>query len=238
MVKSVGFIILRHVNSKFVDNYWKACYQCIRYYYPTNHIIIIDDNSDYALVDVKFEKTLTNTKIINSEYPKCGEVLPYYYYLSNKLFDIAVILHDSVFLNSKFDFSKYDNYSLLWEFEHHADHLEDEHRLLHTLNNSEELLTFHSDKSLWKGCFGGMCIITHDYLSLLDKKYNISLLLPHIKTRYNRMSFERVIACILQKNGKKQCLLGDILKYCPWGLPVKYIRQVRHLPIIKVWTGR
>ena len=80
MNKSIGFIILRHINNKIVDNYWKICYSCIRKYYPKNKIIIIDDNSKKEL-DEEFEKNLTNTLIINSEYPGRGELLPYIYYL-------------------------------------------------------------------------------------------------------------------------------------------------------------
>ena len=38
-----GFIILRHVNSKQTDYYWKECYRCIRKLYPTQKIVIIDD---------------------------------------------------------------------------------------------------------------------------------------------------------------------------------------------------
>lgn len=36
--------------------------------------------------------------------------------------------------------------------------------------------------------------------------------------RYNRCSFERVLACFLQKEGKKETLLGNIHKYCNVGI--------------------
>jgi len=48
------------------------------------------------------------------------------------------------------------------------------------------------------GCFGGMSIITHDYLKFIHKRYDISKLLNVVLNRYNRMSFERVIGCLLQ----------------------------------------
>jgi hypothetical protein len=41
---SIGFIILRHVNSEESDHYWKSAYESIRKYY-SNPIVIIDDNS-------------------------------------------------------------------------------------------------------------------------------------------------------------------------------------------------
>jgi hypothetical protein len=55
------------------------------------------------------------------------------------------------------------------------------------------------------------------------------------------MSFERVLACILQKEAPKQTLLGNIHKYCPFGLSINEIENndnYKDLPIIKVWSGR
>ena len=96
MIQQIGFIILRHVNNKLTNKYWIHCYNCIRKFYKENKIIIIYDNSNYNFIT---NEKLYKTTIINSEYPKRGELLPYYYYLHNKLFDVAVIIHDSVFIN-------------------------------------------------------------------------------------------------------------------------------------------
>ena len=233
MPPTIGFIILRHVNSDFVNQYWIKCYNSIRKYYPENHILIIDDNSDYNFIT---PIQLHNTTIINSEYPTRGELLPYYYYLHNKLFDTAVIIHDSVFLNYFIDFNV-EKYKILWEFEHVWDQIEDETRMI-LLFNDTELLQFYNNKTLWRGCFGGMSIITHDYLTHINNKYDISKLLNCVLSRYNRMSFERVIGCILEKEGSRETLLGDIHKYCPWGLGISNINNYKHLPLIKVWTGR
>jgi hypothetical protein len=118
-----------------------------------------------------------------------------------------------------------------------------------------------------------MSIVKYDYLNNLNKKYDFRKLLPLIKNRYNRMSFERVIACILQIENKEkiekrqilifrgktkyipfpcehtkpydmpkeECLLGNIFKYCPWGMKyergIKYGRE-KNLPVIKIWSGR
>merc|ERR1711966_98894 len=222
-------------NNKLVDKYWKLSYTSIRKYYPENNIMIIDDSSNYNFLDTTYEKTLYKTQIINSEYHKRGELLPYYYYLHNKFADIAVIIHDSVFINKKIDFNV-NKYKLLWEFEHDWDNKNDEIKILQHLNNSNELLDFYNEKKLWKGCFGGMSVITHDFLQEINNKYDLSKLLPHIKNRSDRMCFERIIACILQKNSKKECLLGNIHKYCRWGLNLNNMNK--KLPVIKVWTGR
>jgi hypothetical protein len=135
-INNFGFIMLRHVNNKDTNEYWNLCYDSIRKFYPENNILIIDDNSEYKYIN---NRELYKVTIINCEYPKRGELLPYYYYLKNKLFDTAVIIHDSVFINK-------------------------------------------------------------------------------ILNRYNRCSFERVIAVLLQKNGYEPTLLGNIMKYCKFGV--------------------
>lgn len=230
---NVGFIILRHVNSEFTNKYWIHCYNCIRTYYPENKILIIDDDSKYNFIT---DEKIYNTTVINSEYPKRGELLPYYYYLHNKLFDIAVILHDSVFINKYIDMSV-DKYRFVWEFEHNWDQIQDETRMIHSFNDFE-LTKFYENKHAWKGCFGAMSIITHDYLTYVNSKYDISTLLQFVLNRFNRISFERVIACMLQKHHKNETLLGNIHKYQRYGTSFKDINTCKHLPIIKVWTGR
>ena len=232
-MNSIGFIILRHVNNETTNKYWMHCYDCIRQFYPENNILIIDDNSNYNFI---VNKHLYKTTIINSEYPQRGELLPYYYYLHNKLFDIAVIIHDSVFINKYIDFNV-NKYKMLWCFEHDWDQVEDEKQMLNVFNDGE-LFYLHENKHLWKGCFGAMCIIKHDYLSVINSKYNLSKLIPFITKRYNRCSFERVFACLLQVNEKEDSLLGNIHKYCRWDIRFHEKEQFNHLPIIKVWTGR
>ena len=233
LTHTIGFIILRHVNNEIVNKYWIKSYNSIRKYYPENHIIIIDDNSNMAYIT---PLQLYKTTIINSEYPKRGEILPYYYYLHNKLFDVAVIIHDSVFINSYIDFSV-EKYKILWEAEHNWDQIEDETKMINLFNN-QELTAFYNNKQLWTVCLGCMSIITHDYLTHINNKYDISKLLNCVLTRYNRISLERVFGCILQKEAHKQTLLGNIHKYCPYGLSINNIHNYQHLPIIKVWTGR
>ena len=157
MSKQIGFIILRHVNNELTNKYWVSCVNSIRKYYPENDILIIDDNSNYKYIT---EETLYKTTIINSEYPKRGELLPYYYYLHNKQFDVAVIIHDSVVINRYIDMNV-DNYKIIWSFEHTWDQIEDETKMINVFNDLE-LKEFYENKKIWKGCFGGMCIIRHD----------------------------------------------------------------------------
>jgi hypothetical protein len=231
----VGFIMLRHVNDDFQNQFWNHSYRCIRQYYPENMIMIIDDNSNLKFLQE--EQELYNVVVINSEFHGRGEVLPYYYYLSNKLFDTAIIIHDSVFINKYIDVTDVKDYKILWSFEHHWDEPEKE-TIMINLFNDNELFSFYENKDLWKGCFGGMSIITHEYLTFVNSKYEISKLLDVILNRVNRHSFERAIGCLLQKHVVNISLLGDIHQYCNWGISFADKDNYNDLPVIKVWTGR
>ncbi len=225
-MEKLGFIILRHVNNQRTDQYWNHCYDSIRKWYPENHIVIIDDNSNRVYLS---NRELYKTIIIDSEYPGRGELLPWYYYSKNKWFESAVILHDSAFINTFIDFSV-DDYKILWDFEHHWDQPEDE---LPMLFGDHDLIELYNNKHLWTGCFGGMAVITHDYL--LSIKYDICQLLDVVLTRGDRHRFERVIAVLL---GGKKVLLGNIHRYCNWGTTFEDKHLLDHLPIAKVWTFR
>jgi len=258
--KEIGFIILRHVNSAKTNQYWKECYRCIRYFYPSNKILIIDDNSDtiFLTCDANTrEQELHNTTIIQSEYTKRGEFLPYYYYLKNKFCDIAVILHDSVFIQQPINFHV-DEYKMLWHFPSYlmkdSESSGKQIEQIRALNNSDlnhMYEYFYLNK--FNGCFGAMSIITYDYLSEINNIFKIDKLLPHITCRISRCAFERVFSFLLiykQNRGnvasggvknKHQSLLGDIIKYCRWGITFDEYIKYRHtmkLPIVKVWTGR
>jgi len=256
--KEIGFIILRYVNSAITNQYWKECYRCIRYFYPSNKILIIDDNSDMEFLTCDtIELELHNTTIIQSEYPKRGEFLPYYYYLRNKFCDTAVILHDSVFIQTRINFNV-DEYKMLWHFPPYlmkdGQSSEKQQKLLNTLNHTglnHMYEYFYLNK--FNGCFGAMSIITYDYLNEINNIFKIDKLLHHITCRVSRCAFERVLSFLLiykqnrgnlanrGENNKHQSLLGDIVKYCKWGITYDEYIKYRHrmnLPIVKVWSGR
>ena len=234
-----GFIILRHVNSEQTNKYWITCYDKIREFYPENKIILVDDNSNYDYISKEKEDLLTNTTIIKSEFKGRGEILPYYYYLKNKLFDIAFVIHDSVFIQKHIDFGTEKRF--IWEFEHHWDNLYDQTRLINLLKNNGEVLHLYNNNSLWKGCFGVMSIVKHDFLLTLEDKFNFTNLVNHISCRYDRMSLERVFAVLFTlENSNKPSFLGNIHNYCRWDQTYQqYIDgQIHDSPLVKVWSSR
>jgi hypothetical protein len=239
---SFGFILLRHVNSTTSNLYWQHAYDCIRKLYPETHIVILDDSSQSEFLTAK---ALHNTTLVQSEFPGRGEVLPYYYFLKNKWFDTAIILHDSVFLHQPID-TQVTHYKFLWEFEQAADEPNYIRRVLEQLSNSHELLEFYANRPAWKGCFGAMTIIAHEFLQFVDSRYSFEKVLAAVHTRENRMAFERVIACMFQLHHPRETLIGNIHQYADryggWGHPYSsYLRnkdRLPPLPIFKVWSGR
>ena len=247
MKNKFGFIILRHVESKKHDKLWKECYDCIRKYYKDNLIVILDDNSDYSIVT---KKELKNTIVVDSEYKKRGELLPYLYFLKNSWFDTAVIVHDSVFLQKRIrrNLSHIDDVLFLWHFpNYHAENFIGQEKIIKTLRNNEDILDFHRKKQNWVGCFGVMTIIRKDFLIQVDKKYNLFGMVDVVQCRDDRMCLERVLGCLFSKEKKKEekSMLGNVVQNenIIWGLDFdKYSLFLKNkknpLSIIKVFSSR
>ena len=239
----VGFIILRHVNCENTNRYWIESYKCIRKYY-NNKIIIIDDNSDTNFLNSDLE--LINCEIINSEFKGRGEILPYYYLYKFKLFDKAMIIHDSVFINKYINIYDIYNIKFIWDFPHDWDDENAEINLLNVLNN-DQLKDFYYKKDEWVGCFGNQSIIDYTFLKKIEDKYNIFKLIDYINDRNTRMNFERIFGLIsIYENykNKKYSLYGRIHHYIHWGylfesyLEDKKNDKLENYEIIKVWSGR
>jgi len=241
----LGIIFTRHVNCEKSNRYWNECYRCIRQYYPTNLIMIIDDNSDYQYI--KTETELTNVFIVQSEYPKCGELLSYYYFYKYKLFDRALVIHDTVYINTYINCDLVDTVKFLWHFTHGSNDTDNELGLLEYLNHKDELIELYKDQSRWHGTFGVQSIITYDFLSRIQDKYNLFNLVTVINTRYKRCNMERIFALLCCAEDKSiienPSLLGIIHNYLPFyefffENYIMYKNQIRHLPLIKVWAMR
>ena len=97
----VCFVMVRHIHSHDTNRYWIDCYTRIRNFFPEEQILIIDSNSNYVYVT---EIPLINTTIIKSEFSARGEILGYYYYYKSEILDSAVIIQDSMFINTKITF--------------------------------------------------------------------------------------------------------------------------------------
>jgi len=248
-----GFIITRHVNSELTNKYWNHNVKLLRTLYPSAKIVIIDDNSNYQFVKAEFD--YTHVQYIQSEFPKRGELLPYYYFLKYKFFKNAIIIHDSVFFHKRIPFEQLNGVSVLplWFFYPDKENIENTKRIVKYLKNyqaieqkikNETVIGMPHDK--WYGCFGVQSYINLSFLERIEQKYGITKLIHAVRNRSDRCCLERIFGCIFSTEYKlknQTSLLGDIMKYQAWGYSYNtYMTNLKKgtIPksIIKVWTGR
>jgi len=248
-----GFIILRHVNSELSNQYWNQSVKLLRFLYPENQIVIIDDNSDQNLVKSEFD--YKNVTIIQSEYPGKGELLPYIYFYKYKWFDNAIFIHDSVFLHKKLDFNKIiENNNIkvipLWYFINNDSELNHVLNIANSLNHSETIKKnlLKWNKKIWRSCFGSMSLINYNFLNEIVEKYNLLNLIDVVKNRSDRCALERIFGVIfyIETNNRKT-IFGNINKSHKYSSNADYryndyIKAFYYKklpsPFIKVWTGR
>ena len=255
-IDKLGFIITRNVISNITNEYWNNNVKLIRTLYPTNKIVIIDDNSNKDHIHA--HQIYQNVEIIQSEYPGRGELLPYYY-VKYKWFEKAIILHDGVFINTHVNFENIQSQCIsLWHADKHMfiENLPNIKRLtnylkhgnkIYNLNNcGAKKFTFRKFKPDTIICFGAQCFITLKFAEYIENKYSISNLLNVILTRKDRCSFERIIGAIIitETSNEHLSIFGDIMKHHKkftynWSNYINDIKNniVRH-PIIKIWSGR
>lgn len=235
-----GFIFTRCVKKPPHDLLWQECYDCIRKFY-NNKIIIIDDNSNENLLTKN--KKLVRTQIIKSEYPGAGELLPYYYFYKLHPFKKAIIMHDSMFIQSKIDFEKCPE-KFLWYFRTHAaDNIRNETLFISKLKNNENLLKYYKGRK-WYGCFGSASIVKYDFVKILNDKYDFFILCNFVKNRGNRCSIERMIGLMMYYEKRFTgpiSLFGEIFSF-PMAFRLNYgmykSGKIKNRAMIKVWNSR
>lgn len=239
--KDFGFILLRCVLKPEDDLLWKEAYRCIRNFYE-EEIIIIDDNSNQDLIS---NIPLQNTRIIYSDYPKRGELLPYFYLFKLRLFKKAVILHDSMFIQNKLYVNNIDAIKFLWYFDSKSSfEAQKVERLLALLNNHLALLTYCKQHT-WYGCFGVASVVSLDFINLLHEKYNFFILLNYINTKDDRMVLERILGIIVffELNiTVYDCSLFNSIAdhFRAFQLTYEQYTKIKksNQNIIKIWVGR
>ena len=251
-----GFIMTRHVNSENTNKYWNHSVKLLRTLYPYKKIVIIDDNSNQQFVKADFE--YKNVEVIQSEFHGSGELLPYYYYIQNKFFKNAVIIHDSVFFHKRINFELLNGVNVipLWFFYADEENIENTKKITRVLRNSyhiEDKISISNNivgmpQSKWYGCFGVQSYINHDFLLSIEEKYKISNLLNIVKTRPDRCCLERIFGCIFFTENPKllttKSIFGNISKHTKSARYSfdEYMSNLKKgtIPyyVVKVWTGR
>lgn len=243
--ESLVFVILCHIRNANDKQSLKKAYDSVVKYYPNEKIVLIDDNSSITPSSKDFPKAT----IVRSEFPCCGELLPYHYFLKHKWADKMIFLHDSMFLCRPFFKEELDSpLKFHWDFDMHE---WDDDRLINSLlsclKSSKDLIIFNSvQKNEWNGCFGVTSIISLSTLESLENKYAfISGLVKQIKTRDDRMALERIFAILCFKENyltKNDCSnFGSIKNFPCWfksESDIDYVTGFTDSAIIKTWKGR
>jgi hypothetical protein len=241
-----GFILTRHVCCEKTNRYWNLSVQLLSSLYPRSLIVIIDDNSDPRFVKDLYPLSLKQVKIIESQYPGRGELLPYLYFAREKWFEKAIILHDSVFFHQRIPFEKINVKTVipLWYFPsvHNATHLENNLRVASVLPSSQQINhMLKNETSHWRGCFGVQSYIRHSFLLHLMGRYQLDRLIPVVRKREDRCSLERIFGVLFFLEGipPRQSLLGNIFHY-EFGITFEQYLSLSHKTkrIYKVFSGR
>lgn len=240
---SFVFIMIRHVQSEYHNNYWITCYKSIRQYYPTTPLLIVDNESDPKFV--QYNGPLEFTKVIQAPYPKSRFFSPFFEFL-NSSYRRAVIIHDGIVFNTSIDFSRGPKVKFFWHFENHSwDLTELEQTRIKQLNNCDEVLDVYNNKSAWFGCMGCICVIDRDIVEMMENRFSISIFKDHFTTIKDQQAFERIFAALCYtvypeiKNDVSY--LGDI-RNMKWGLTYAEYEQhpnaYQRLPILKLFCSR
>ncbi len=231
---------------------YKESYKYIRQRYPNVKIVIIDDNSDKKILE---EMPMENVEIIQSEFPGAGEYLPYYYTLTRKLFKKAILIQDSMFLNSNINFDSLTDYKLLYYFDEEdkndKNYVGNLIKQIEVLSRKDELMDFYKSRN-WVSCWGGAAGITLEFLERLERELSISKLKDVIKNRDDRIAFEHLIGlvCMFLKNKPRNevsffgSFQDTILRRDPtlnglynFDMYLKDPVRIKE-SLIKVWNGR
>ena len=254
--KKYTFYIVRCITNKTTSLYWKESCKCIRNIYKNIKIVIIDDNSkDEFKQDDKLMKDVIFI-YADKSCIKSGELLPYFYFWKSPASEFAIVIHDSVFIKQAIhQFIMEKPYIPLWSFK--SDTWKEQlslpiSGLMDMLQNKKVFKGVFNNNNSWEGVFGAMSIISHDFITKINNKFKIfkqDSILTRIKTRVQRMCFERMLSIMSYALLKEQVgsLFGDIHIWCTfvsgkdWGITWKdYNSELvsDRTSIVKVWTGR
>lgn len=249
MTEPFGFIVTRNISNELHKNYWRECVKCIRKFYPAEKIIIIDDNSKIR-DDITAE--YTNVSLVQSDYPKAGEILGYYYGWKYRPFKTMVVMHDCMFLQSKLP-ELTQSVLFLWHFDTYLGQgiegaaNDTNVTFLNYCEPNTDLFKLYYAKADWLGCFGAASLITLDCVDRIFANYNFLKCVQEVKSRPEREAMERVFAILAYmvepRLKEKPSLLGNILTDYPGAYQVNWQNYAEgyrnpNIMINRVWSGR
>jgi len=207
---AVGFIVTRCVKKPEHNVLYNDCYKAIRKFHPDLKIVFIDDNSDKNILE---ETPMENVEIIQSEYPAAGEFLPYYYLITRKLFKKAIIIQDSIIINTRIQYENVVDFMFFYHSNSSIPQPKFMNELFDATKIPNELKNFINTTSAPKLCWGSIMVIDQNFLQEIEDKMGITNWKNIINNRDYRIGLESAIAgvCTYMRPDKNQySLFGDI----------------------------
>ena len=111
------------------------------------------------------------------------------------------------------------------------------------MNNRYNLINLYNNKNSWDICFGGLAILNLEYISSIFDNHNyLDVLLEEIKSRSDRMCFERIISLLLTKDKSIPTINGNIHRDQKWGTQITNYYQLKNIKsnkhFTKIWLSR
>ena len=228
-----GFIVTSYLSEQKHLISLNNCLNSIIKNNPNNKIVVIvDHKSDISFIE-QAKNSFSNRNVIFdiSNDDIRADMLTLDYYYKKRYFDKAIIIQDSMKLKNKIDPSRVDDILYLWYATNHrlqwnvinepkSDYnteyniITHEDLISHIIDTKIQNLDFkkycediYSNKDKWCVCFGGCCIITHDFLVRLNDLTGIIDLQKQMNTRRLAMVFESLfsIACQYVTQRSMEC---------------------------------
>jgi len=114
--------------------------------------------------------------------------------------------------------------------------------------DTPELIAYNTNKELWWGCFGAAMLVSYDTVLAIEQRYGpFQRCIERIRTRPQRMAFERILAILMFKEGavsKETCSINGSIFEHPgaWRAiteeQMNQLKQVYRGACLKEWVGR
>lgn len=221
-----GFIIPTCIKKKQHLLTLIKCIDSLQKFHSNEKIVII---IDHASTIKNIESYINYQNIIFENDPNLkspADMLFFYYFLKNKYFNTAIIIQDSMFVQSKFnenDIEKIKNIKYMWHFTNHRKQWVKIKEPTSEYNTNNNIITHddlinhyidkyknifcdsynyikktYNDKNKWSGSLGCCCIINIDFLKKVQNDTRIIDVMLQMKNNRDRRTMESIFPICCQ----------------------------------------
>jgi hypothetical protein len=252
-----GYYIMTFVRNDADLFSLRRCIESIMHFDKQYHITVIDDNSPFTIEAFNIPRV---NLIKNTYHPRSGEMFPYWYNTTFRVYDVFIMMHDSMVLKRTIpDLFWNKPCSMLWYFEsaRHMPHITANVRqICSSIANGNNLFNkYMHHMTQWVGCFGVSSMMQQSFLDGLFKKYDFEGLIKQVNNRPKREACERLMGVMISFELGKRVTMENCMNKCifkhpegfDWGndknalMPLgELLKKFEHYNsyLIKTWKGR